>query len=172
MMTERQVQDCLFRALAKTSQLALPNYTPSGWWECDFFSVSRAGYFSEHEIKLTKGDFLRDAEKREPYAWDRLGGRPAAKVPGAGKHELLSKRSVRGPVHFWYCLPTDLVPLADIPPWAGVKWIHGHSAFCKLTVAREAQRLHNEPLNASIISHARSVCFWRFWNERLSKGKG
>lgn len=32
-------------------------------WECDFFGMSKSGYFIEVEIKISRGDFFKDFEK-------------------------------------------------------------------------------------------------------------
>lgn len=62
-MNERTIQLALFQHLRSTCVCAAPNYTPDGWWECDVWAVTRAGYGIEYEIKLSVHDFRADKQK-------------------------------------------------------------------------------------------------------------
>jgi RNA polymerase primary sigma factor len=56
-MKSTDIQAWLHQQRAATYAVLLPNYTPDKWHECDVFGVTRAGYFHEFEIKLTRADF-------------------------------------------------------------------------------------------------------------------
>jgi hypothetical protein len=117
MLTERSIQIRLFQELALAHLPALPNYTPAGWFECDLFSVTKAGYFHEHEIKLTAGDFRKDAEKEEtvyPIKWGEASTKRS-------KHGRISAGDVKGPARFWYVMPQAVADKVEIPAFAGLK---------------------------------------------------
>jgi hypothetical protein len=136
----------------------LPNYTPAGWWECDVFELTAAGYFREYEIKLTRSDFLADRAKEKRLLWG---------LRVESKHQLLAQRSPRGPCRFWYVTPPGLVERAELPEWAGLieladrgegqrpKWRWDARAVV------EAPTLHRQPCDEKIIRHARGVCYYR-----------
>jgi hypothetical protein len=143
----------------------LPNYTPHGWYECDVFELTPAGYMREYEIKLTKGDFKADAEKckrgRGRFVDGFWYGNELER-----KHHRLAARDIGGPSLFWYVCPEGLIALADLPEWAGlmeaVEW-QGHRRpwKCHLTVKREAPRLHTTPAPAKIKEHGQTIPYYR-----------
>ncbi len=146
-MTERQLQQLIFYKRHAACRLVLPNYTPGGWFECDVFAVTKAGYGVEFEIKVTAADFKRDAEK-------------------TSKHELLAARSERAPSRFWYVVPSGLTsPL--LPEYAGLMTFNGN----RIAIARDAPRLHSALVPENTLSHALSVCYWRYWRERRSNSR-
>lgn len=146
----------------------LPNYTPRGWWECDVFATTAAGYFREYEIKLSVTDFKKDRKKSaRPY---RLGEKSGWGKPSIGKHELLSKGDPRGPVQFWYVTPPGLLfpepvengnPEAVVPPWAGLIEICAQGHWLRPREVKAAPRLHGEKFSQKRLDHARSVTYWR-----------
>lgn len=71
MLTERRVQRAIYLHTHRRYQVVMPNYTPAGWWECDVWGVTKAGYGVEWEVKLTVSDFRKDAEKKHD-AYTRL----------------------------------------------------------------------------------------------------
>jgi hypothetical protein len=100
----------------------LPSYTPIGWWECDLFEITEAGYFREYEIKVSRSDFLRDRHKARtewlpdpdnPFRLKRLRS-------NVTKHGLLEDGSTRGPSRFWYVTPAGLISRDEVPRWAGL----------------------------------------------------
>ena len=84
-------------------------------------AVTRAGYWTEFEIKLTRQDFLKDkAKDRKVYDRDDIG---LIKVI-ENKHELLTSTD-RGPARFYYAVKDGVADTKDIPTWAGLlvfKW--------------------------------------------------
>jgi hypothetical protein len=161
-VTERQIQYVIYLRNHKRFRVLMPNYTPAGWWECDMFGVTKAGYFHEFEIKLTVTDFRKDAKKKRQDSWQWIGHEQQT-IPGKSKHESVG--STKGPAMFWYVTPEGLIDVAELPPWAGLQVIterHGRYAI----VAKEAPRLHREKIADSIIRHSLSVCYYRYWSER------
>lgn len=171
-ITERRVQDWLFHELRSSCALILPNYTPAGWFECDLFAITRAGFTVEHEIKLSLADFKKDAEKStsqiEPK-FDATGERDGYERVHDYKHQRLWNKDAKGPCRFYYVVPEGLLTATQVPRWAGLKTFKTFGGGKRLffTTQKPAPLLHRKKPDAKIIAHAQSVCYWRFWNLRL-----
>ena len=75
-MTARDIQRRLLFDLYRTSTV-IPNYTPRRWWECDVWEITKAGYFREYEIKVSRADLLGDLKRPDKRAaYLDLGGHP------------------------------------------------------------------------------------------------
>lgn len=148
--TNRILTHLYYRSNGK---LAIPNYTPVDWFECDFLSVSEAGYGSEYEIKESLSDYKADFKKEHH---------------GANKHQIMGDHPDRCPMkHYWFVLPENLLPVEDIPEYAGVLWwIPTDSVRVYLRVVRNAPRLGNKPLDKRVLSHIKSVFGYRYWSMR------
>ena len=103
---EKQIQRSLFYDLNERSvPIIIPNVSYSWlFWEADLIGVSKAGYMSEFEIKISKSDFLKDFKKR--------------------KHRYYPKGPYnnRIPNYFWYVAPFDAIPIC-VPDYAGLKLV-------------------------------------------------
>lgn len=163
-INERGVQLALWRDLCSNVALAVPNFTPLNWWECDMWSLSKSGYWSEYEIKLTVADFNKDREKREqPLGrWDRHT-KSYSKVPERVKHDLLASGSVDGPSRFWYLLPESVLSKVTVPPWAGVREIVHWKGRTGLRIRQMAPQLHRQKCSEQIIATVKTAFFYRFW---------
>lgn len=159
----------------------LHNYTPSRWFECDAFEVTKAGYFREYEVKLTVQDFRADTRKEqtrveyEPQPVENGRTKWNRKEVSLGtKHELLAdpRRALTSkftlPVQFWFVIPESLHEAVKpvLPEFAGLiiavpfetrQDPHG----VRLSEMKAAPRLHNELLADEILNNARSVCYYR-----------
>lgn len=151
----------------------LPNYTPGGWWECDVFEVTAAGYFREYEVKTSRADFRADAgkaragwvteevppEERLTCPWNTTR---RVRRPRVTKHELLAAGNPEGPSRFWYVVPEGLIVPADLPPWAGLIecYLTRLGSVCEREV-RPAPKLHGEKPAPAVTAHARGICYWR-----------
>lgn len=117
-----------------------------GGWESDFVTMIRKSqYFSEVEIKVSKADFYKDFEKPKhkiltqvhskgwavegltPLRWqeendilqhlltcDLRVSKPHSKIKVHHKSKLLL------PHRFYFCFPEGMVPMEDVPKYAGV----------------------------------------------------
>lgn len=163
-MTAKDIQRALLWDRYRQS-MVLPNYTPRKWWECDVFEITKAGYFREYEIKLSLSDFRADAAKAfTRFNWETRSHQPIRK-----KHDDMAAHSPLGPTAFHFVCPADLIPIGDIPPWAGLIYARQrvHSASpgnCLLDIIKPAPRLHNGKPDPKILQHARSICYWRYIN--------
>jgi hypothetical protein len=155
-LTERRIQNWLWRYLDLRGHTHIcPNYTPKGWYECDMFSVTRSGYMVEHEIKLTLGDFRRDAAKKRYRDLE-------------AKHEQLTRGHEGGPSRFYYVVPSGMIDLKDVPKWAGILWVEDLPAVNRIAIheSLSAPKIHRTPVATSIKEHVTGVYYWRFWKER------
>lgn len=175
-MNERGVQDKLWPFLrAKGHEMICPNYTPLGWFECDMFSLTSAGYMVEHEIKLSRADFYADAKKYHSV-WNGIRGEGRA-YSKPTKHQDLALGSDKGPSRFWYVMPLNLVPEADVPEFSGILWLHPGKEYeawdgsmrrngSRLEVGRAAPALHRVKCQEKVMNHLGTIFYWRFWNGR------
>ncbi len=92
----------------------MPRFAPGGWFENDLCAVTKAGYWTEFEVKMTREDFLKDKAKirkvYQPYPQPNLI---------ENKHELLAATE-RGPARFYYAVKEGVATVEDMPSWAGL----------------------------------------------------
>lgn len=153
-MTAGEITTALLRDRWKRN-FTLPRFTPVGWWECDVFELTEAGYWREYEIKTTRADFRQDARKERV----RKGG-------VRNKHDILAAHDVAGPCQFWFVCPAGVIPVAEVPEWAGLIEMsdigRGHKKYrVRDTVVKAAPRLHQEKCRPVVVEKARECCYWR-----------
>lgn len=66
-MRENTVQSHLFWKFRSASDLLVPGYAPTGWWENDLFRLTSAGYWYEYEFKSSMRDFRADFKKSDNH---------------------------------------------------------------------------------------------------------
>ncbi len=135
-MNETDIQCHLIRHL-QNAGLVFPNFTPKDWWECDLICITKAGYFREYEIKLTKSDFKADAKKAR---YLRARGR---NQPVELKHDQLFLGNERGPRQFWYVCPSGLIEPRELPNFAGLVWVK-LEGWPNIQEIRKAPFLHSK----------------------------
>lgn len=169
-MTEREIQNEFARDRMRWA-LLLPNYTPGDWYECDLFAVTKAGYLVEHEIKLTVADFKADEKKGRTA---RRYAKPGLHNPIIeSKHARLAERDTEGPSRFNYIVPKDLVKVEHVPEWAGLIYAERleatpyYRSHIRFVEQKKAPRLHKEKVPEATIEHAKGVCYFRYWTERV-----
>lgn len=153
---ERTVQLAIMSEIRSAVVLAAPNYTPAGWWECDLWAVTKAGYATEYEIKLSLSDFKNDAAKEAAH-WSRESGWTHKRT----KHGALAAAETAGPSRFFYVIPRALRSAIEpiLPSWAGL----GLFGDSRVFFVRDAPRLHNQHVRAREMRLAqRRLCF-RYW---------
>lgn len=132
----------------KKSLCVANSYYWSKDFETDFLAVTKAGYASEFEVKVSKTDFKKDFEKKRLDRGRSFFDKEARewKEKYDYKHDLL-KEGKSGLKHFYFCTPAGLVPEEDIPEYAG--WItfqEPRSSFQRnltMKVERTAPKLPN-----------------------------
>lgn len=117
MMTEKYIQYALARYQSPVSAfdqlLLLPNCkTAPVQWECDLLAISRAGYCTEVEIKVTMSDWKRDKGK-DKHSYQKY---PPYRASSIIDRRPLIKR-------FFYAGPLELMKRYEevwMPEGAGV----------------------------------------------------
>ena len=93
-------------------------------WESDFLGYSNLGFLHEVEIKRSASDFKKDFSKVD-------------------KHNLLMNAQAnlgKTPNYFWYCMPAGMVPIGDIPWYAGLFYVKNK----KIYIVKNAPLLHKK----------------------------
>lgn len=170
-MTTREIQRRIIVERYRRA-FVLPNFTPRHWFECDVFELTKSGFFTEYEIKISASDFYADATKVR----GRLTGEhPNFERVEESKHSLLASNHQNGPTRFFFVIAASMthngslgiVPVVRIPEWAGL--IHAtpnpnrrapHNV--SLTVIRSAPRLHTTKIDPKVKEHAQGIAYWRF----------
>ena len=151
-MNEFIIQNALYNHLLfKGHELIIPNIYLSGgaWSEADLISVTKAGYISEYEIKISRADFRADFKKR--------------------KHHLFEKGQFCFQRYFWFATPSGLVKTDEIPKYAGhievVKTNRLNPEF-KCIEKKKPKRLDGKKINTH---QKEKICrgyMFRFWEMR------
>jgi hypothetical protein len=133
----------------------MPRFSPGGWWEADIYSITSAGYGQEYEIKLTRADFVQDAQKER---------RTTTKGVTLKKFEELL--AGRGPRVFYYVVPETLLPELEIPEFAGVMTFRQRGKTLRFNEAKKPRLLHKNKVPDTVIAQLMQACYYRFWSER------
>lgn len=177
-MTAKQIQHALYAQFGQQSQMMIPNYTPRHWFEADMIRITKSGFMDEFEIKVSVSDFKADALKGsseyELRRWQHLTPEQLASrgLDTRTKHERLAAGDTRGPCRFWFAVPEELLTKLEIPEWAGVVTFRPWGKIARMNGPhgagrfKQAPKRHRERAEASILEHARSVFYYRYWNIR------
>lgn len=165
-MTASQIITSLMRPRFGIN-FCLPRYTPEGWWECDVFEVTRNGFWNEYEVKISRQDFMQDAQKRRRMGyWSRSEGRVVTNP--LTKHERLNlDLTAATPKRFWYVTPVDLIQLEELPPFAGLIEVLPRQGWAYEVVRVQAPVRHSLKVNPQTVEHARGICYYRMHKEFL-----
>lgn len=164
-ITELDIQIALWKDLQSSRDLVMPNYTPIKWFECDVMAVTKAGYLEEYEIKLSTSDFKADAKKESRGKYKYIDGK-FVELGKRNKHQELQNKSIDGPSKFWFVVTDKIIDKIEVPEWAGLKVasISNYSGEVYLKEIKKAPKLHTNKVDSKIREHAKSVCYWRYWN--------
>lgn len=141
---EREAIKQLVRWLP-SGNVYMPRFAPGDWWENDLCAVTRAGYWTEFEVKLTRQDFLKDKGK-DRSKWEGKWPDMVKKVEM--KHDLLATTET-GPARFYYAVREGIATEADMPAWAGLlvfywqKFEHSDGGQWHVREVRKAPRRHS-----------------------------
>jgi hypothetical protein len=160
-VNERTLQLAVLQNWRSSLACAAPNYTPSDWWECDVWGVTKAGYWVEWECKISLADFRADADKarnklvvHSPGNWEHTSER---------KHDLVPTGA--GPSRFWYVVPHDLeIPESELPAWAGLVSVKPYSPnYSRVRIIKQAPKLGKNKTTLREIRLAQSRMWFRYW---------
>lgn len=148
-MNEYDIQQALFYHFQSRSVIAVPNYTPAYWYECDFFQVTTSLYWVEFEIKISLSDFRADFKK-------------------TAKHKVLLgsyNGSTGGPRRFWYVVTEEIAERvqAELPAYAGLMTCFSNGL---IKIVFKAPCLTSSKLKKTPIPGLLERFYWRFWRQR------
>lgn len=135
-MTDQIIRKLIHERCRRST--VMPHYTPDGWFECDLFELTEAGYTVEYEVKISRGDFFADSKKHQ-RRWDRTSNEDRYLY----KHDHLEK-GLALPNRFYYVAPKGLIQLDEVPVWAGFieMEMSEYSGHLFEKIVRHAPRLH------------------------------
>lgn len=124
-------------------------------YQADFVTVSRAGYLTEVEIKISRKDWRAPKELRKALA---IETRPHI-------------------ARFFYAVPETLfsqgVPFAQqipsfVPPWAGVLVCCGDGVgYDSVREVRAAKRFDAQPLTPELQLQMLEGFYYRYWRQKM-----
>lgn len=155
-MTEVEAITAWAPLLRNTRDIALvPNSMALGY-EADLLRLNENRVLTEFEVKLSRADFLADAQKSKHYWYARV------RDPKSGFEPVLGSGYTRVPHYFNYLAPPDVVDLDRVPEYAGVIVVTGNQT----QVLRRPRRLLKAAVPERTVDHIlRSQCR-RYWDER------
>lgn len=159
------LQQALWTVLSRRSRLVIPNFTPEEWFEADLWMLDRNNTVWEFEIKATKSDFRKDAAK---VPGSLLTKRGTLRLDMQPKYARLADGHWRGPHHFVFVAPPGVIPVDEVPVWAGL-WEIKTPLFPKIERVLKSPRLHKVALPQEEEQRALKALCHRFWNLRAKQ---
>jgi hypothetical protein len=124
------------------------------YWESDVLMITRSRCIHEYEIKLTMSDFRADFKKTY-------------------RHFCMKERTAKYPAHFWYVCPPDVIPVDEVPEYAGLAYVvpyHGIYALdfpYTLSKIKKAPRLKGDKRVADDeLFTLLAKQSWRHWSQQ------
>lgn len=111
-------------------------------WESDYWSMTAEGVTREYEIKISRSDYFKDAQKE--------------------KHQ----RTEDGANFFYYVCPKDLIKKEEVDPKYGLIYVSewGSCSIVKRPLKLHA-RLYDDWRSMAIRMYWK---WWRLWREKLN----
>lgn len=127
-------------------------------WESDVFSLTKAGYSIEIEIKVSRSDYIADFKKAtkhrfldnhksencifrknpSPSEWGYINEK-YAKLDGMACDVSFANPQEKIPNRFYYACPAGLITEHDLPGYAGLIWVDDKG---RAKVIKKAPLLH------------------------------
>ena len=130
-------------------------------WESDKLIWTKAGYIYEFEVKISRADYMNDfrhkvekhlllnstlpdgwQEAREQDLFGNLLRQKRKRYPQITMEQARQRMKPVGermPNYFYYAVPDGMLEADEVPPYAGLIYIHEDSGF---NIIRDAPRLH------------------------------
>jgi hypothetical protein len=153
-MTERDGQIAVYnwRSHIQPWPFMLCNVYFFNWWESDVLYVTRNGYCHEFEIKVSTSDFRADAGKEHKHLVLR-------------GEKLNRSGGIFGPALFYYVAPPGVVPLEEVPDYAGLAHIvRDRYRNLTLEIIKQAPRRQVKPITDAQWRDLGSKACGRYWS--------
>lgn len=147
-MTELDMQIALYhyRWRHGSYPLMFPNVYHYDW-ESDLLYVSKDGYLTEYEIKLSHSDFVADMKKKKKHT--RLNG------------------TVDCPKYFYYVCPENIIALSEIPQYAGLIYVtpkQGYYKYHNVGVIKDAPILVSDKIDQERMELLYRKILYKYWD--------
>lgn len=146
-----QIQRALFRFYDKKNFPYMCTNTQALNQEADFVAVSRTGFITECEIKISRGDYFKDFKKE--YKHPRM-------VSNFNKSTEPGLYCVN---YFYFAVTDNLVQPEEVPEYAGLLWIDGSG---KTHVMKQAPLLHRSKVTDSVIIKLLRSMMYKYFNQQ------
>ena len=130
-------------------------------WESDKLIWTKAGYIYEFEVKISRADYMNDfkhkvekhlllnsalpdekTDARQADLFGNLFNQKRKRYPQITMEQakqFMKPVGERMPNYFYYAVPDGMLEADEVPPYAGLIYIHEDKGF---SIIREAPRLH------------------------------
>lgn len=141
-LTAKDIEISVAKYMDPRVNLIVPNASWGlGLHECDLLVISKAGYASEIEIKVSKSDLVRDKEKRHQHASERIKA-------------------------LWFAIPYTLLPHVEhVPSNAGILVIR-EDGICR-THRKPTLRQAPKKWTPHEMFHAARLAAMRIWGLKI-----
>lgn len=157
-MNAKDIQQSLQVAFYESYPYQTLNFNRCGYQEADVFMINKSNMLvTEIEVKISIADFKADFKK-------------------TFKHYKMSNYNDTRvcPSFFFYACPEGLIPLDQIPPYAGLIYI---KAGGTIEYQKKAPKIHKKPVDEKVLlavlenltAHRIFGCQWMTHQNRLSK---
>jgi hypothetical protein len=161
------------------------------WFECDFMSITKAGFLTEFEIKQSKSDFKRDfTDKLVKHEWlkgkrtgellvestlttqstykDIIVDTPTPNFIGLRKNIKMDE--YQGPNYFYYVCPENLIEVESIPDYAGLFYVVDNNTNTpRLKLIKQAPRLHKAKVSDERKLNVLTKYMYDYWKHHYEQ---
>jgi len=154
-MTEPRIQAAIhnYRHFIQANPVMIPNVFYF-YWESDILMVTRSRCVHEYEIKLTMSDFRADFKK-------------------SYRHLCMKERTAKYPAHLWYVCPPNVIPVDEVPEYAGLAYVRPYRGIYALdfpytlNIIKKAPRLRGDKrVTDDELFSLLSKQSWRHWSQQ------
>jgi len=97
---------------------AITHFYPHWWHECDVYSITKAGYGIEVEVKISASDFRAEFKKKRKHEC----------LAAAMKADCPIGFAIGVPRQYYIAVPQNLVSADDVPDYAGLLYVYWRKA--------------------------------------------
>lgn len=124
--------------------------TQALYHEADFVGVSRSGYITECEVKISRSDFFKDFKKDVKHT---------ELINVHSKSSELGQYCVN---YFYFACTAELIQPEEVPVYAGLLWIDGRG---KTHILKSAPLLHKQKATSTVIIKLLRSVMYKYFNK-------
>lgn len=147
-ITEKMITDAICNDSLKRrrNNWVMPNVLFDRF-ECDVLEVSKAGYTTEYEVKISRGDYLRDCKKTYFY-------KDFYRTINIKKYDFKDRVS-----YLNFVVPLNLISVDEVPDFAGLIYYQNDGL---LQVVKKPKKIRETPLTQDEWVLLRKKLYFRF----------